>query len=163
MHVFQEERSWLVLEREKHNSGSVSLLRLFLDVKTRWGSTLYMIRRYLKIRSCVDAAVAKLYAEQFLFGKLRPSLRLSTEDVHALESYICLLMKAESVTALLGVEKKPSLYVHDFVLALVIITFDLDYAVTPLPRRCEKEFLSDEASCALMLSFPSSTIMLQLY
>lgn len=55
-----------------------------------------------ELRTFVDQAVAKLYSEGFQFGTLRPSLSLTTSQVHDLESCVTLLNTAEGGTAVLG-------------------------------------------------------------
>ena len=111
---------WSYLEQAQVNGGRVVVLRLGLDVKTRWGSTLFMVKRYLIIRHFVDEAVARLYSESFSFGQLRPCVPLKSTQIQALKSCVGLLTLAESATGILGRENEPSIHVHDKVLSRII-------------------------------------------
>ena len=77
---------WDYLRHEQLSDGKVVPLRLILDVCTRWGSTLFMIERYLQLRRYVDKAVAKIYSQNFCFRQLRPSLPLTPAQIDSLQS-----------------------------------------------------------------------------
>ncbi len=64
------------LEKQQLEKGSIPV-RLHMDVPTRWGSTLFMIKRFLRLREHVDKATTQLYSDKFKFSSLKPGIPLS--------------------------------------------------------------------------------------
>lgn len=67
------------LREDQVGSGSVPL-RPALDVKTRWGSTLFMLQRFFKLKEFISNATERLYREHFRFQKLRPGIPLTSVE-----------------------------------------------------------------------------------
>ena len=99
--------------REHQVQSGKKPLRLLLDIPTRWGSTLQMVRRYLKLVDHIDPTVRKLERERLKFGALKPGASLRGSQVNALNSIVLVLEDAEKITAQLGAEAQPTLHLKE--------------------------------------------------
>ena len=91
------------------------VLRQLLDIKVRCGSTLWMLKRYLKINEFIDAVTQRLYHTEFRFKALKPSQSLTGAYLVIVKSCISLLEAVEDGTKLLRKEKEISMHVQDVV------------------------------------------------
>lgn len=109
----------LYLQKQQILHGALPL-RLTLDVRTRWVSTLFMLKRFLKIQKHVEEATAKLYQDSFKFVKLEPGVPMSGRETIALQECVQAIEQVEEATSLLVTEKTPSLRRNDPVTASIV-------------------------------------------
>ena len=86
----------------KNKNGVNVPLCLCLDVKARWASALFILKRYLKLLPYDERATAELHKCRFIFKQLRPGLPLTASQMETFKALILVISSAEDGTALLG-------------------------------------------------------------
>lgn len=101
----------MYLEKAQQERGEKTMMLQF-DSKTRLGSTLAMIRRYLKCRESVGIAVVQLFQDQVEMGMDKPR-RPTEAEIMALQTCVDVLKHVEPSTASLCVDQSSTMHLRD--------------------------------------------------
>lgn len=95
-------------------------LRPLVDVKTRWGSTMLMVKRYLQIEPHMTSATDKFVQDKVKFIGKGPAERPTSREKRSLESIVNILKDCEAATTLLRREKAPTMNIMDICTATIV-------------------------------------------
>lgn len=99
---------------------NLRVLRPIIDVRTRWGSTAAMIRRFLYLEPCLTAATDKIYEDHVSIPGNGPGEKPSSRDMVLLKTILELVTSLEASTGILGKQSCPTMQLSDICTAGIL-------------------------------------------
>lgn len=96
------------------------VLRPILDVKTRWGSTYHMLKRFLKIAKLLQEAHETIVNEKVKITGDGPADPLTPSEKSTLDLVVRILCDSDDTTALLGANDRPTIQNADVFIASIV-------------------------------------------
>lgn len=101
-------------------AGKMKILRPLLDVRTRWGSTAVMIRRFLYLEPYLTTATDKLFADKVSWSGDGPGNRPTPRERMILEAVLEIVKSIDQSTSILGRQSGPTMHLKDICTAGIL-------------------------------------------